>query len=89
MNAVGNDEAVITRIRCRVGDMGKDVIGEAIRSRGKEYYYLNPVRMIQDKLEAISTALSPWFKKLLEDIKDLLISNGAESLHLPLSMADC
>jgi hypothetical protein len=89
VNAVGKDEAVITRIRCELGDKDKDVIGEAIRSRGKEYYYLTPLRMVEDKLEAISTTTSTQFKKLLEDIRDLLISNGAESLHLPPGIADC
>jgi hypothetical protein len=86
---VGKDEAVITRIRCELCDEDKDVIDEAIRSRGKEYYYLTPLRMVEDKLEEISTATSTGLKELLEDIRDLLISNGAESLHLPPGMADC
>jgi hypothetical protein len=87
VNAVGKDEAIISRIRCELGDKDKDVIDEAIRSRGKEYYYLTPLRMVEDKLEAISTTTSTGLKESLEDIRDLLISNGAESLHLPPGVA--
>jgi hypothetical protein len=43
--------------------------------------------MVEDKLEAISTTTSTGLKESLEDIRDLLISNGAESLHLPPGVA--
>lgn len=69
VNGVGNDEAVIIRIRHDYRGGGRDHIDNMIHERGGEHYYDTPLRIAENKRNT---------RALIE----LLESHGAKSLHL-------
>jgi ankyrin repeat protein len=80
VNGVGFDEAVVARIKYECSEK-PEVMEEIISSRGAEHYYDTPLRIVET-----SGTLEYWTRERLEkwlsDVKQLLRSHGAKSLHL-------
>jgi hypothetical protein len=84
VNGVGNDEAVVAKIRYDLRDENdRNLIENMIHYRGDAYYYDAPLRIAENRRSANLSMDQPFVKEeMLTELKELLKSYGAKSLHL-------
>jgi hypothetical protein len=84
VNGVGNDEAVVAKIRYDLRDENdRNLVDNMIHCRGNAYYYDTPLRIAENKRRANFSMYQPFVKEeMLIELKELLKSYGAKSLHL-------